>query len=108
MIELERLNGSERIYRFFESRLRRWSLIALSVILVLTLLGCSTAPVSDSPRAPSILMIPPRDLPEIPEGSLTQRQLVDIIINDAVMYNDLANQLELLQDWNRRTYGTSE
>ena len=104
MIELEPLKGSGKIYTLFESKLIRWSLIAGLVILVLTLAGCSTTPVQDRPHPPSILMIPPQDLPKIPDGPISQRQLVDIIINDAVMYNDLANQLELLQEWYDRSY----
>lgn len=102
MIEQEPSKNFSGVYTLFESKLFRWSLITGLVISVLMLAGCSTTPVSDSPAPPSILMLPPRDLPKIPDGPISQRQLVDIIINDAMLYNDLANQLELLQDWNRR------
>jgi hypothetical protein len=93
---------------FSSMRPLRWCLIILFAMLVSMLLGCSTAPVQDLPRTPSILMVPPRDLPPVPERPLTQLELIEIIIDDAAQYNDLKNHLELLQDWNRRTYGQEE
>lgn len=99
------LNHYDDMYTLFELKPVRWCLIILFATLVMTLLGCSTAPVQEIPRTPSILMLPPADLPPVPERPLTQLELIEIIIDDAGRYNDLKNHLELLQDWNRRTYG---
>lgn len=89
-----------RVSRHFDHRLYRlFLMITASVIFLLTLPSCSTAPVLDRPRPPSVLMVPPPDLEPVPQRALSQREILDIMIRDAGQYNDIANQLELLQEW---------